>query len=225
MYDKELITRICNLTCSKDDISTNLESINYDTEYPFEKYYDVNIIIGAINKYLSKEWDDRTLAGWLCIYNWIICGGFSNKVKECFNPLEQFLVYEISWDLDGLSFFDEETYFEDNEKELNDTIEGYKTWDYIWQTRDSWKGVYATINECNVFNGDQYILLINDKLKEYAIVFSFGFLSNNYNYQNEYLRYISKNKFVKLIEQLKKEYKLISYSEDLYYSDLYNLDE
>ena len=53
MYDKELIERICNLTCSKEDVWRYQSTINYDSEYPFRKYYDVNIIIGAINKYIS----------------------------------------------------------------------------------------------------------------------------------------------------------------------------
>ena len=73
-------------------------------------------------------------------------------------------------------------------------------------------------------NGDQYVLLINDKLKEYMILFSCH-LSNNYKHQNEYLKYTTKSKFVKLVEKLKGEYKLISRSEKFYYSDLYDLDE
>ena len=73
-------------------------------------------------------------------------------------------------------------------------------------------------------NGHQYVLLINDNLKEYMILFS-EHLSNNYKHQNEYLRYTTKNKFVKLVEKLKEEYKIISCSEEFYYSDLYDLDE
>ena len=61
-------------------------------------------------------------------------------------------------------------------------------------------------------------------LKEYMILFS-EHLSNNYKHQNEYLRYTTKNKFVKLVEKLKEEYKIISCSEKFYYSDLYDLDE
>ena len=54
MYDKDLITKVCNLTCSKMDLSIDQRTINYDIESPFKKYYDVNTIIGAIYKYLSN---------------------------------------------------------------------------------------------------------------------------------------------------------------------------
>lgn len=225
MYDKDLIEKICNLTCSKEDVCRNQTSINYDNEYPFRKYYDVKIIIGAINKYISKEWDGQTLARWCCIYNWILCGGFSNNLKEDLNPLETFLFDDLSWSLDGLSFFDEDTYFEESEDEIYNIIEGFNDWDHIWQTRDSWKGIYATIGKFDMINGDQYVLLINENLKEYMILFSAGHLSNNYKHQNEYLRYTTKNKFVKMVEKVKKEYKIISYAEKSYYSDLYNLDK
>lgn len=224
MYDKDLIERVCNLTCSKEDVCRNQITINYDTEYPFKKYYDVNIIIGAINKYISKEWDDQTLARWCCIYDWILCGGFSKDLKEELNPLEEYLFEDLSWTLDGLSFFDAEYYFEESEDEIYEIIKGFKNWNHVWQTRDSWKGVYATIGKYDMLNGDQYVLLINDNLKEYMILFS-QHLSNNYKHQNKYLRYTTKNKFVKLVEKIKDEYKIISRSEELYYSDLYDLHE
>ena len=220
MYDKELIERICNLTCSKEDVCRDQTTINYDSEYPFRKYYDVNIIIKAINKYISKEWDDQTLAGWCCIYNWILCGGFSNDVKEDLNPLEQYLFDDLSWGLDGLSFFDEETYFEESKDEIYEIIESFKNWDHIWQTRDSWKGVYAPIGVFDLTNGDQYVLLVNETLKEYMILFSDGHLSNNYKHQNDYLRYTSRNKFVKLEKHLKNNgYTMLGCSERFYYDN------
>jgi len=225
MYDKDLINKVCNLTCTKEDLYRNTTSINYDIGYPFKKYYDVNTIIGALNKYLSKEWDDRTLANWCCIYNWIICGGFHDDLKEDFNPLELFLVNAISWDLDGLSFFDETYYLENGVEEIYEWIEQYKGWDHIWQTRVEWKGVYSPIGLFDKVNGHQYVVLINDIRKEYMIIFSQD-LNNNYKHQNEYLKFTSKNKFVKLIEKLKEnEYTIISCSEDYYYSNLYDLDE
>ena len=220
MYDKELIERICKLTCSKEDVCRNQTTINFDSEYPFRKYYDVNIIIKAINKYISKEWDDQTLAGWCCIYNWILCGGFSNDVKEDLNPLEQYLFDDLSWGLDGLSFFDEETYFEESKDEIYEIIESYKKWDHIWQTRDSWKGIYAPIGMFDLTNGNQYVLLVNETLKEYMILFSEGHLSNNYKHQNDYLRYTSRNKFIKLEKHLKKNgYTMLGCSERFYYDD------
>ena len=58
---------------------------------------------------------------------------------------------------------------------------------------------------------------INETKKEY-IIFASEQLYNDYNHQNEYLKFISKNKFVKLVEKLKeKNYSLLSYAEDYYY--------
>ena len=224
MFDKELIERICNLTCTKEDVCRNQTTIKYDYEYPFEKYYDINVIVGAINKYISKEWDDETLAGWCCIYNWILCGGFNRNVKEDLNSLEQYLFDDLSWSLDGLSFFDADTYFEESEDEIFDIINGYKNWNHIWQTRNDWKGVYATIGEYDKTNESQYVLLINEKLKEYIILFS-EHLSNNYKHQNDKLKYTTKNKFVKLVDKVKKDYTRLSGSEKYSYFDLYNLND
>ena len=219
MYDKELINKVCKLTFSKEELYGNQTTINYDIEYPFKKYYDINIIIGAINKYLTKEWDDRTLAHWCCTYNWILCGGFHDDLKEDLNPLEEFLKEVISWNLDGLSFFDEDNYLEEDD-DMSKLIEYYRNFDYVWQTRNEWSGVYSPIGTYDKINGDQYVLLINEKRKEYIIIFS-SHLSNNYKNQNEYLKYTSKNKFIKLIEKTKKEdYSILSWSEEFYYSEL-----
>lgn len=224
MYDKDLIERVCNLTCSKEDVCRNQTTINYDTEYPFKKYYDVNIIIGTLKKYISKEWDARTLAYWCCIYNWVLSGGLSKNRKEVLNLLEKYLLADLSWSLDGLSFCSDDANFENRESDIYEIIEDYKDWDYVWQTRDSWKGIYVPIGKFDKANGDQYVLLINENSREYMILFS-EHLSNNYKNQNEYLKYTSKNKFVKLVEKVKDEYKIISCSEEFYYSDLYDLSE
>lgn len=219
MYDKNLIEKICNLSCTKEELYTNQSTINYDCEFPFKKYYHIDIIISAFNKYLSKEWDEHILARWCCIYMWILRGGFSKNLKEDLNFLEEFLVDTLIWELDSLTFCDER---EDN---IYSIIENFKTLDHVWQTRNSWKGVYATIGEFDLSNGDQYVLLINEELKEYIIIFSTGHLSNNYQHQNEYLRYTTKNKFVKLVEKIKNKYKNISHSEEYYYSDLNDYDK
>jgi len=216
MYDKDLIERVCNLTCTKEDVVRNQNTIKYDTEYPFNKYYDINAIIGAFNKYLSKEWDDLTLSGWFCIYDWIIRGGFFNIVEDL-NPLEQFLVDVISWDLDGLSFFDEE-YLENGLDEVYESMEQLKNLDHVWQTRFEWKGVYSPIGECDKGNGEQYVVLINDKTKEYMIMYSDYFKNG---YEDEFFKYVSEEEFKKLIEELKtKDYTIISFAEELYYSEI-----
>lgn len=223
MFDKDLIEKICNLSCLKSDVCRNQTEIKYDSVYPFKKYYDVNIIIGAINKYLSKEWDASTFSSWCCIYNWIICGGFNIDLIEDLNPFEEFYKEIISWDLDGLSFYDEEEAYID--VEINKWIEQYKNWDHIWQTRNEWQGVYSPISKYDRENGDQYVVVFNDKRKEYMILFS-EHLNNNYCSQNEYLKYTTKSKLVKLINTLQEnKYSILSCFEEFYYSDLSEIND
>lgn len=222
MYDRELIEKVCNLTCKPEEINVDQTSFKYDVDHPFEKYYKVDIIIGAINKYILKEWNDITLANWCCIYDWILCGGFDANIKENFNPFERFLVDVISWDLDGLSFFDEDV---DELDEVYEWIKFYKNIDRVWQTRNGWKGVYATIGEYDKENGQQYVVIVNDSLKEYMIIFS-EHLKNSYKYQNEFLKYTTKNKFIRLIEKLKDlGYSNLSCSEECYYQELNDCDD
>ena len=81
MYDKELIQKVCELTCSKEDVVRDQTTIKYNTENPFKTYYNVSTLTGAFKKYIANEWDDQTLAHWACIYCWVLCGGFDDNVK------------------------------------------------------------------------------------------------------------------------------------------------
>ena len=216
MFDKDLTNKVCNLTCTKDDVCVNQLKIKYDYEYPFKKYYDVNIIIGAINKYLLNEWDADMLAGWACIYNWIICGGFHDDLKEDLNSFEEFLKEVISWDLDGMSFYDEA--YPDKDESLDEWIQQYRDWDHIWQTRSGWRAAYAMIGQYAEFNEDQYVVVYNDELKEYMIIHS-DHLENGF--EDDKFKYITEEAFIALIEQLKEEeFNILSCSEKWYYLEL-----
>ena len=119
MYDKEMIRKVCDLTCSKEEVVRNQTTIKYDTEHPFKTYYNVSTITGAITKYISKEWDDQTLAHWACIYCWILSGGFDDNVKEDLDTFEGFFRDVVTWDLDGLSFFSAE---DDESEDMHECI-------------------------------------------------------------------------------------------------------
>ena len=221
MYDKYLINKVCDLTCTKEDVCRDQSIINYDHENPFKKYYDIDIIVGAINKYLSKEWDAQTFAGWACIYNWILCGGFHDDLKENLNSFEVFIKEVISWNLDGLSFFDED-YLEDDES-LEDWIPLHKNWDHVLQTQEGWKAAYAMVGEFAEFNEDQYVVIFNDELKEYMIIHS-DHLENGF--EDERFKYITEEAFIDLIEQLKEEeFNILSCDEKWYYMDISEEDE
>ena len=91
MYDKELIDKICNLTCKPEEIDIDQTSIKYDSVDSFNKYYNVNTIINAIDKYINKEWNDKTLANWFCLYDWIIKGGCKISANKNLNELDYFI--------------------------------------------------------------------------------------------------------------------------------------
>ena len=222
MYDKEIIERICNLTCEKEDLIGSQTDIKYDKERPFKKYYNVDTIVKAFEKYHNKQWDDDALSYWCCKYLWVLEGGYQRGANDDLNPFEYFFKEAICWELDALAFFDEE-YYDDVDGALN--ADFFIDMDHIWQTRDGWRGIYAPIGKYDEYNKSQYVLLFNDKLKEYSIIYSSSFLKNNYNNQNEYLKYISATKFINKVEELKNSnYKLISCSEEEYYDDLNDED-
>lgn len=215
MYDKELIQKICNLTCSKSDVDRNQTTIKYDTEHPFKKYYDTNTIIGAIKKYTTKEWDDQTLAGWACIYCWILSGGFDDNLTENLNSFEDFFKHFITYDLDGLSFFSAE---EEHPQFMDEEIRLFESFDHIWQTRNKWKAIYSMVGTYAKDNGAQYVALINDTTKEYMIMYS-DHLENGF--EDEYFKFVPEDKYIAIIEQLKDAgYKILSCSERYYYEEV-----
>ena len=215
--DYELIKKVCELTCSKDDVVRNQTTIAYDSEYPFKKYYDVKIITGAIKKYASGEWDDQTLAHWACIYCWILSGGFDENLKENLNSFENFFKNFLTWDLDGLSFFNE-SHLEDGPPNTDAWIVLYEEFDHIWQTRDQWLCYYGPVGPYAVENEDQYVVFVNDMLKEYMILYS-DHLENGY--EDPYFRYVTEDALIDLVAQLKeKQYRIINCSEEFFYSQI-----
>lgn len=224
MNDKDLIEKICNLTCSKEDIDISTDDITYDTERPFKKYYNADTVIGAFNKYLCKAWDDRTFAIWCYLYNYIICGGFGCNANDDLNPLEKLLMYIISYDLDGLSFFDEFDYHKICGADVfRKWSEEYKNWDHILNTIDDWKGICAQIGPDAEFNQSQFVVVFNKQLKENMIIYADLCDATD---DNEIFRRVTEEEFDKAIEELRADgYSLLSCHEDVYYSMLDSDDE
>ena len=220
MYDKDLIQRVCELACTKDDVVRNASELKYETEHSFVKYYSFNSIKGAIEKFISNEWDDKTLAQWACIYCWVLLGGCNENITENLNSFERFLRDVITWDLDGLSFFDAE-YDEDPIKCIRNTIQLFEDYDHIWQTRDEWKVVYAMIGPYDEHNGEQWVALINDLKKEYMIM-NTDHLENGF--EDERFKFVIEVDFIELIERLKNSgYNILSCAEESYYEEINDL--
>lgn len=220
MYDKDLIQRVCNLTCSKEDVVRSQTTIAYDKLQPFRKYYNVEAIKGALEKFASDEWDDQTLAHWACIYCWILSGGFGDNVKEDLDTFEGFFRDVVTWDLDGLSFFDADCE-EDPIKYICGIILIFENYDHIWQTREEWHAVYAMIGPNDEFNGAQWVLLINDRNKEYMILYT-DCLENGY--EDEFFKFLKDTEFILRVENLKSAgYTALTGDEEYYYCEIEEL--
>lgn len=81
------------------------------------------------------------------------------------NEFEDLIKEIISWDLDGLSFFDE-----DEDDMLSRFAEGFIDLDFILKTKDEWKYYCAYIGKNDRHNHDPYVLLVNEKEKKYMLV-------------------------------------------------------
>ncbi|MDE5910950.1 MAG: hypothetical protein K2H24_01310, partial [Clostridia bacterium] len=95
MYNKILFEKICNVECSFEELKQfngKIDEQEYDLDNPFEKYYNVDRIVLAIEKYKRKDMEYRCLACWANAYNWIISGGCKLKYEE---SLKALLIYEI----------------------------------------------------------------------------------------------------------------------------------
>ncbi len=216
--DFDIINRYCNLNPSDDDLSLSQDDIKYDSECAFEKYYNVDTIVGAFKKFASNEWSKEKLASWICKYNYIINGGFDLILEEKNTSIKQFIIDAMSWSLDGLSFIDS---YDPNEKiDVEQYRDEFKNFDHILKTIDNWKGYYAVVGEYCDDKEEQYVILVNDVEKEYIIIFSM-FLKNGY--KDEYLNFVSQDELYNLAETLKKKkYKLLPYSEDFFYDERNN---
>ena len=212
MYDKELIEKVCDLTFTKDDLKRKHWS-NNETEHPFKTYYSISRIQGALEKYIHGQWDYETLEEWTSIYGWLLSADYDEAAWDL-NSFERFFKDIITLHLDGFSDNCDDDHAEYAPDDMQETLELFQRYDHIWQTRDEWRAVYAMIGPFAKHNGDQFVLLINDARKEYMIIYS-DHLENGYT--DEYFKFVNKNEYVALVEQLKKDgYTMLSCSEEYY---------
>lgn len=210
MYDKEFIQRVCELTCTKSIIPDDLSTVKYDTAQPFKKYYSFSIIKRAIEKFISKEWNDQALAHWANAYNWILSGGFADGASDDLDEFEKLCSGAIAWNLDGLSFFSGK-HTKKNGQQMYEAIQLFETFDHIWQTREQWEAVCKVIDKNDKYDTEQQIALVNKKAREYAVIYSYDPKNES---EDSRRSFVGKEEFDKMIDTLKKDgYKPLSCSE------------
>lgn len=167
MFDKELFDKICNVTCTFDELknfTVKISEQQFDLDNAFEKYYSLDRILLAIEKYQKQEIDDKFLACWANAYNWIIRAGFESSPFFAKGvTIKEILIEEISDWLDSLSFFEEEAEC----FIISEYIEVFSSLNTIYQNLDEWCFDYAQIYEFDEEYGDVTILFVNEQEKKY----------------------------------------------------------
>ena len=199
MYNKDLYNKIINASCSFEELELFISDIDkkeFDLDNAFEKYYDVEKILYAINRYENKEVDDKYLAYWMNAYNWIIMAGFKIESKNNEISFLDWVVWEISDWLDSLSFFDDS----DDWFNLDDYKNSFKIIDGICKNINEWDCVFAHTDEWGGNDDDVVLLVVNDKTKELVKIYA------SLDYLNERVDFprIEEDEFEKKIKQLKK---------------------
>lgn len=167
MFNRHLFAKICDVSCSFNELEEfviDIDKKEFDLQNPFEKYYSVDKIILAIEKYQANEIDAKFLAYWMNAYNWIIMGGFKIEKKDESISLKEFLIWTISDWLDSLSFFN----VDNDWYNLEDYKNAYKVFDLVLQDINHCKAVFADYGDNE---GDAVVLIRNDNSKYYIKVY------------------------------------------------------
>ena len=199
MYNKDLYNKIINASCSFEELEffvSDIDKKEFDLDNAFEKYYDVEKILYAINRYENKEVDDKYLAYWMNAYNWIIMAGFKIESKNNEIAFLDWVMWEISDWLDSLSFFDDS----DDWFNLDDYKNSFKIIDGIYKNINEWDCVFAHTDEWGGNDDDVVLLVVKEKTKELVKIYA------SLDYLNEKVDFprIEEDELEKKIKQLKK---------------------
>ena len=138
-----------NCECSFDELaefSVNMSvKKDFDFDDSFNKYYNLDKILMAIEKYLNKTINAEYLAYWANVYNWILMASYFFNDNYS-NSFKQLLRNSISWELDALSFFDSENEKQDK-KNLKKFIVDFKILDYLYNKINNLMIYYASYKD------------------------------------------------------------------------------
>ncbi len=143
MYDKEFLESVANGTCDFEKVSQapRLDTMEFDLDNPFAKYYRLQTVLNVMEKYENEEISIEELTSWACTYLWVLNGGFK-RLPE-YQDVTDFLKYKISDWIDALSFWQGEEGWEDWEK----LKEVFRTLDGLYQNSDGWTWVQYNDDE------------------------------------------------------------------------------
>lgn len=177
MYNKNLYNKMINCECSFDELaefSVNMSvKKDFDFNDSFNKYYNLDKILMAIEKYLNKTINAEYLTYWANVYNWILMASYFFNDNYS-NSFKQLLRNSISWELDALSFFDSVNIKQDRIN-LNKFIVEFKVLDYLYNRINNFMIYYAF---CKDEFGENQIkaLFIDEKNKIFHVLETDNFI-------------------------------------------------
>ena len=212
MITKGLIEKVIGAECLEEEMSQVLNFLQNRKNYEgleflknsFEKYYNLARIINTIRKYENKEIDDRCLAHWMCVYNWIIMADEWANVPIEEITFKTWIVWEISGWLDSLSFFDDS----DDFYNLEEYKKTFEVLDKIYNNLEGWNRVFAHTDEWGDNDDDVVVLVSNDKTKEFVRIGSqLDYLNNKVAFER-----VELDELKRRVDALKKlDYKELEY--------------
>lgn len=166
MYNAQQLQDICNLDCSRDEISrfcAKARKQKVRQNNSFDKYYDLNTILLALIKFEQGEVGELDMLYWAEAYHHLIADGV--KVEHGQRVTLRQYVKQIIVD----SVYDLVNYFDNYDKQYSVSINSYKlrfcVLDYVLRDVDNCKAMFSRQNARDRF---PIALIVNDD-KEYYI--------------------------------------------------------
>ena len=182
MLNQDLAKRICDVTCSLEELkSISLSDGLFGLDEPFNEYYDLNSILKCFDLYEKGCVAEEFVAHWANGYGFVIGISFTSKIykeRESSVSLKDLVFWSVLDWLDTLAFFDGEAPYDSNYYK-----NAFSALDYVYKSLDKWTVYYSFkpdschIDACSV-------LLVNDSERSYMIFHVDAFAFRNRAIEN-----------------------------------------
>lgn len=176
MFDKDLYEKICNVTCTLEELKAFF-TIKNKKGVPLDISFNLNSILKCLSLYEDGVVSADFVGSWAIAYNSIISREFDARFddeKEISLSLESLLIWKTTDLLDNLGFFDDiEPYG------LSYFKNAFTTLNYIYKSQDKWT-VYSLFKTGLWCGG---VLLVNDSENLYEY-FSVDFCFVSFDFKN-----------------------------------------
>ncbi len=179
MLYKDLCEKICNVTCTLEELKA-FSNIKNKKDFPIDVSFNLNSVLKCLDLYEKGVVSSNFVANWATAYDSIITleldVRFDDK-KEKFVSLKDLLIWKTTDWLDSLGFFDDiepynSSYFK----------RAFATLDYIYKVQEKWT-VYFSFGTGLWYGDEVFILLVNDSENLYEY-FSVDFCFDFFDFKN-----------------------------------------